>query len=198
MIKIKIFLKYIVIVFLGICLGYLIGKYRYEIKGYLVPRAKDGFRYLGTVGGREIYVLNFVIEDKPIRKNFALKINDNYIYWESDMNSDGLVDNIKHFENGVLAYASEDANFDGKLNRRMIESYKEDGSHHICMVDLNADNEFDLRIISPDGDNPIVEIFVKNKWVKRVIQGGQYGIDDAGGNFLPVKFDNGQWIIKRK
>ncbi|MCK5160606.1 MAG: hypothetical protein KAQ99_03435 [Candidatus Aureabacteria bacterium] len=198
MVKTKIFLKYIVIVFLGVCLGYLIGKYRYEIKGYLVPRAKDGFRYLGAVGNRDIYALNFEIKGQPIRNNFALKINDNYIYWESDSNSDGLVDSIMHFENGVLIYESKDINFDGRLNRKMVESYKEDGSHHVCMVDLNADNEFDLRIINPDGDNPIVEIFVKNQWEKRVKQESQYGIYDAVGNFLPVKFDNGQWEIGKK
>lgn len=175
-------------------IGYLFGRCRYGGLGYLV-RDKEGFRYLGSAGDREIYALSFVAEDEPERQNLVLKINGDYIYWESDRNSDGKVDNVKHFENGVLIYESEDTNFDGSLNRRMVESYYEDGSHQRVMVDLNADNDFDLRINNPDSDDPLVEIFVGNEWTKRVTKNGVDGIYSGEGIFLPVKFKEGQWTI---
>ncbi len=198
MINIKALLKYftlMLILVLSFGIGYLSGQSQYAGKGYFKPRAEDGFRYLGVAGDREIYMLSFVTKDESERKNFALKINDDYVYWESDRNSDGKIDNIKHFEKGILVYESEDSKFDGVLNRRMVESYKQDGSHDICMVDLNADNEFDLRIKNPDMDDAIVEIFVGNKWTKRVKKNDIHGIYDAEGNFLPVKFRSGKWEI---
>jgi len=187
----------ILVLLLSFSIGYLFRPCRYGGPGYLLPRDEDGlrYRYLGSVGDREIYVATFTTEDEPVQKIFALKINDDFIYWESDRNSDGKVDNVKHFENGVLMYESEDTNFDGSLNRRMVESYYEDGSHQRVMVDLNADNDFDLRINNMDNDDPTVEIFVGNKWTKRVKKNGVRGIYSGEGFFLPVRFENGQWMI---
>ena len=198
MIKIKTFLRcfiFILVLLLSFSIGYFFGRCRYGGPGYLVPRDKDGFRWLGSAGDREIYVASFMSKDEPNRKNLILKINDDFIYWESDRNSDGKLDNVKHFENGVLMYESEDTNSDGSLNRRMVESYYEDGLHQRVMVDLNADNDFDLRINNPDSDDPVVEIFVEDKWTKRVKKNGVHGIYSSEGVFLPVKFEHGQWMI---
>jgi len=153
-------------------------------------------RYLGTTDdGRKIHLSSFVTKDEPKCKNLVFRINNDPIYWEEDRNSDGKIDSVLHFEKGVLVYESEDTNFDGILNKRTVESYNKDGTHRSVMVDLNADNDFDLRIDNPNSDNPVVEIFVENKWIKRIEKNGVYGIYDAEGNFLPIKFENGQWEI---
>ncbi len=196
--KVKVLSRHfilILVLLLSFSTGYLFRQYRYSWRGY-----KDGgkyrSRYLGaTDDGRKIHLSSFVTKDDPKCKNLVFGINNAPIYWEKDRNSDGRVDDIMHFENGVLIYESEDTNFDGNLNRKIVESYNKDGTHRRTMVDLNADNDFDLRIDNPDSDNPVVEIFVGNKWIKRIEKNGVYGIYDAEGNFLPVKFKDGRWTI---
>ena len=193
---------FIIIIVIGFCEVRFFATYIYTP----LQSIEKGWAYLGQIGDRKIHATTTGWKDKNV-SCFAMKADGHLVYIEYDNNNDGIADSIVHFDKGVEAYSSHDIDSDGIIDRKTSELYK-NGIHKSTIMDLNLDNNFDVKFIySEDGKNIISkEIFIKNQWIKRVTQESQHGIYDDSGSFLPVKFDNGQWItvensmegIKRK
>lgn len=182
-------------------LGFLVKDISTRETSLKVASPQDIFRYLGTFGDKNIFASYFMFPEKEKASglNYALKIDSEVVYWATDYDMDGQIDEIKYLENGKLIYNSSDNDNDGIFERRMIDSYNEDGSHVVTMVDMNADNHFDLRILykSKEGSifkDAIAEVYFNGEWVNRVTKDNKRGIviDDK---FYPIKFIDKKWVI---
>jgi hypothetical protein len=156
-------------------------------KRYVHKPFGEEYQYLGEVGGKKIYGFYGDIDEDGYCETFAIKIDDELLYMETDDNKDGKADDLIHFEIGREAYSTHYDPSMRNLSKRVVEYYDDKGHRQFTISDRKGNGEFVTRIkyLNKEPEVSFVEIFVNGKWLK---------IEKKDG-FIPVKYDEdkGNW-----
>jgi len=110
--------------------------------------------------------------------------------WVEFLDRNGKPDTITYFFQGKPAMKIYLP--DGRLPRREVVFYADDGKAKVSWFDRSGKGEFTERIFY-EGDKPRLEIWYENAWQKVVEQENKRGIE-VQGKWRRLQITNGIWL----